>query len=218
MHKANPNIGESIPVMRVVKSWADVVKRLGNPRTVLVMDSYYLDGAGRSYLRENNVQYVAAITKERFPAVFDLVKEKVTKPGEWNGVHNDETSETVIHYWDTDETIGKKLVISNAFERRFERGSKTIIPVYDLYKITFKSCDVFNKALHDRTWPHKHGGKNIPGDIGQQHNFIFSSILQNVYNCFLDVNLVDANNYDFKQMCLELSDALYSDNRVLSIN
>ena len=80
---------------------------------------------------------------------------------------------------------GKKCVYGNCFKRRKrKRGendgptSRTVIPAYDHYNSLFSICDNFNRALHDRTWPHKHGvGNGVAGDLGHKHNFALSSII-----------------------------------------
>ncbi len=209
LHSTDKTYGQTIPVISVVQDWADVVKAKGKPKTLLVFYSYYLDTAGRSYLDRRNVNYVGAITKERFPVIFDKVKDNIQRPGDWCGIHNDTTGESVVYCWDQDTNIGKKLVISNAMKKIESRRSSLIVPIIDLYKVTFKACDVFNKSLHDRTWPHRHGGANIPGDRGLQHNFALSCILQNVYNCYCDVRNIDMTLFDFETFCVELSDALF---------
>lgn len=209
LHSANKAVGESIPCSEVVKSWANVVQRLGDPNTLIVFDSYYLDATGRRYLVENNVKFVAAVTKERFANIFDKLKDKVERPGDWAGIHNPITRESAVYYWDKDENISKKLVISNALTKTTSRNCNENIPIYDIYQVTFKSCDIFNKSLHDRTWPHRHGGHSRCGDSGLQHNFALSCILQNVFNCYLDYHKIDPKTRNFVDMCIELSDAIY---------
>jgi hypothetical protein len=94
-------------------------------------------------------------------------------------------------------------------ERRWSKSQSQSIPIFDLYKLTFSVCDRFNKNLCHRTWPHKKGGKSTPGAPGVQHDFMFSVLLQNVFNCYLSLNRQPPEDADFKAMCLELADNLF---------
>lgn len=214
LHSTDKAYGETIPVMTIVQDWANIVKSKGKPNTLLVFDSYYLDGAGRKHLHDENVKYVGAITKERFGALFDKVKDKIQRPGDWYGLHNPQSKESVVYCWDQDINIGKKLVISNAMKLTDSLRSSMIVPIIDLYKITFKACDVYNKNLHDRTWPHRHGGRKRSGDFGLIHNFALSCILQNVFNSYCEICDIDMSTLDFETFCIELSDSIYESSRL----
>lgn len=102
------------------------------------------------------------------------MENKVSKPGEWAGVYRDKNGvkELFVFNWDTNKEVGKKFYLSNTFDKSATRhgASTNIIPACDAYKVTLNVCDVFNKMLQDRVWPHKHDGKHRPGDDGHQHN------------------------------------------------
>ena len=48
----------------------------------------------------------------------------------------------------------------------------------------------------------------MPGDLGHQHNFALSCILQNVFNAYLDVCDIDVKTYEFKTFALRLADEI----------
>jgi hypothetical protein len=77
LHHSDAFLGENIPVASVVQSWSEVVRKHGDPETLLTFDSYYLDNAGRQYLRQGNVKYIGSITKERFSQLHDLLAPKM---------------------------------------------------------------------------------------------------------------------------------------------
>lgn len=209
LHHCDPSIAQSIPTSQVVKSWSDVVKKLGQPETILTMDSYYLDRAGKKILADSGVKYIAAITKSRFEPFFNVTEPKINKPGQWTGLHNRLTSETVVLHWSNDSNVGKKMVFTNIMKILKGRVRKEMVPVYDLYKLTFKACDIFNKNLCDCTWPHKKGGRNCPGDLGVHHDFVLSATLQNVFNCYSELCRRHVEDLDFRQLCVELADELF---------
>ena len=50
--------------------------------------------------------------------------------------------------------------------------------------------------------------KYMPGDLGHQHNFALSCILQNVFNAYLDVCDIDVKTYEFESFALRLADEI----------
>jgi hypothetical protein len=120
---------------------------------------------------------------------------------------NEEKGEIFVHHWDIQSAVGKKYVISNAFQRHpTTRSTKGIVPAYDHYKQMFNSCDIFNRKLHDRKYPHRSGGRGKRGEAGHVHKFILSVMLQNIFNLHKSVSDCPLYNDSFKDNCLLLSD------------
>ena len=172
-------------------------------------DSYYLDHAGRALLQEKGVNFMCSVSGDRFHSLRDMVSDQVTKPGEWAGLWNDESNEAFFFVWDKNQNVGKKCVLTNAFRCKAKRTAKAIVPVWDHYKVSFNLCDQFNRDLHDCTWPHRHVGGSRLGDLASVHDFIFSSILQNVQNAWLDKQGFSSENFTFQDICTRLADELY---------
>lgn len=86
---------------------------------------------------------------------------------------------------------------------------KNVIPGYDAYKTMFEVCDRFNRNLHDRSWPHKRGGRKVRGEFGRQNDFIMAAMLQNTLNLWLCLRQRNPADYTFRQMCELLADDLY---------
>ena len=65
--------------------------------------------------------------------------------------------------------IGKKYVFSKAFikEKGLRTQDRTYIPAYHDYSDHFCHCDFFNRKLHDKSYPHKCGGRSTTGEDGQ---------------------------------------------------
>ena len=89
------------------------------------------------------------------------------------------------------------------------RRVDSLIPAYDHYVEMFKGCDIFNKMMYGRTWPHKQGGFQHLGDEGKQDDFAFSSLLLNTIVAYREINKLSENDFDYKAYCLQLSDELY---------
>lgn len=215
-------------VMRWVEAMAQFseVRPKGCPM-MLAFDMYYLSGGTREYLaREEtrkDVVVTASCKSSMFRAAEDKLKQAmaretkiVTQPGDWWGIYNPETQESLFRVYDTDKGVGEKLNYSTMIrevprrnavdtENRYIRGG------YDYYKQMFDVCDKFNRNLHDKTWPFKCGGRNARGDEHHQHNFAISCVLQNTFALFIDINdIMRADRKDFKGYCLELADEIYA--------
>ena len=77
MHHSDRTNGITVPVASIVKKWASIVKKLGcNGKTLLTMDSYYLDEAGRQYLQKEDIKYIAAVVRSRFEVPFQRLTQK----------------------------------------------------------------------------------------------------------------------------------------------
>lgn len=205
--------GESIPVNTVVKEWAKVVKYFVETKKseppVLIFDSYYTDNEGRNYLNQNNVKFIGAVMTSRFRNLMDNLIEHgdmVEKPGQTASIFNSQTNELFVHHWDVLTAVGKKYVISNAFERvPATRANTGIVPAYDQYKGLFNACDKFNRNLHDRKYCHRAGGNVRSGENGHTFKFLMASILQNTLNAFKSRLPDQSYDLTFAQMCYFLS-------------
>ena len=108
-----------------------------------------------------------------------------------------------------EEAVGEKFCLSDAFLPAPDPLRKFKIPAYDNYKIMFTACDNFNRALHDRKWPHKRDGKKTRRELGHQHTFAMAVVLQNTFNLFKKVRNLRKDYSCFKDMCYDLADELW---------
>jgi hypothetical protein len=76
LHDSDPSIGRVLSVSVIVNSWTNIVQTIGQPETILTMDSYYLDRAGKNLLAASQVKYIAAITEDRFKPFYELTQPK----------------------------------------------------------------------------------------------------------------------------------------------
>ena len=80
-----------------------------------------------------------------------------------------------------------------------------MIPGYSYYKQAFEACDNFNRALHDRCWPHKRGGRSLPGDIWNHHDFIQAAMLVNTTNACFFANGPESLSSTFEELVISLA-------------
>ncbi len=204
----------SMPVWQTTTDWANVVNRHGlkppNPNSIVIFDSYYSTRASLSTFESKNIMYLGSVKANNFKNFVKLVDPKVTQSGQWTGLYNPTSHTAFVHKWDKDERIGKKYVISNAFEKcRKQRELSHVTPVYDLYKLSFNACDVYNRKFHHRQWPHKLGGNYRLGELGHHNKFAISAALQNTFAVwkFFHPEFNFENKY--QELCFELADQLY---------
>lgn len=211
-------------MVNIVDRWIDAcVGANSRPECILCFDSHYLSAASRQYANsmKNQIKYSCSVQKNRINGIWTQMERvlretntEVRKPGDYEAIHNRTSGEHFVFSWDEDQNVGKKYNLSNAIiryprptrcnEEKNKRSS------YDIYKKVFNLCDTYNRSLHDRKWPFKHGGKDKPGEWGLQDDFAFSSILQNTFNLYnIDLNNIDVSEYSFEGYCIILSDELY---------
>ena len=76
--------------------------------------------------------------------------------------------------------------LSKAYRREYTKGTTVDMPVCGNYGKMFDPCDKFNKQVHGRIWPHRHGGKGRLGERGKFRLFAFGTVLLNTLNAFRD--------------------------------
>ena len=138
--------------------------------------------------------------------------DEVKRPGDYKGIFNTEEQQILIHFIDKEHNNQSKYVTSNAFKKiQKERAKAVDRPVYDIYGLIYSGCDHFNRNLHDRCFPYRKGGREAWGVAGNQHDFMFSSVLQNVFaaHCAINGLPTDASHFSFKNSCIALSDELF---------
>lgn len=196
-------------VASIVQIWCNIIKKLQEKKTLLTMDSYYMNNEAKQVLEENGVSFVAAFTKNKFNSITQEMEKKVNNPGEWYGIHNPTNRNSIVYHWSREESVGKKWVMTNCAPRTRTNKITRLVPVFSLYKLTFFVCDRFNNSLHGTTWPLRRGGYTRSGGRGAEYNFLFTCILHNTFNCFFDITNRSPSEIDFKQCCLDLADQLF---------
>jgi hypothetical protein len=137
-----------------------------------------------------------------------VLEPRVQKPGDYASAFRAETNEILTFHWNSDHNVGKKHVLSTAFDREIGRRTAVAkIAVSDEYKVMFATCDRFNRALNDRMWPHRHGAGGHVGDWLCVHDFFFSSTLQNVLNAWRSLH--NPERFEFQAACTQLSEDLF---------
>ena len=214
-HLSDPNRNISIKTSEIVEQWTTIATTLGgenaNPDAITTADSYYFDTTGRNICNDKKKKFVVGLQKNRFVSICDHLSGLVHAKKEVAAAYNEKTNEILVKYWDP-EHPQPKFVLSNAFkltkitEKTKQKSRDVTIPVYSEYAEMFNLCDRFNRNLHERTWPHKTGGKSRKGEHGQYHNFALSAILQNIFNLYHDVNGEDHTIPSFKDFFCNLAD------------
>ena len=72
----------------------------------------------------------------------------------------------------------------------------------------FETCDIFNRALHDRSWPRLRGGKGITGDMGCRHDFLMACVMQNARNAWLALGETGPSSHSFEEAMKDIATPL----------
>ena len=210
LHDAIGNLGEFIPVSKVVRHWGKVVHSFNTARkadTILVFDSYYMDDAAREGLAAKKIKFIGAVNPQRFPTLTRVVREGVNLRGMWKGLWNERRKELIVYSYTKD---GKQYTaLSNAYRRLATKSDTKSVPVCSDYGKMFAACDQFNSQIKNRIWPHRHGGRGCLGESGKFSSFAFGCVLQNTFNAYCDINAVGRDSIDYYSFCESLGSQLY---------
>ena len=194
----------------MVEMWSQHV--LGGPYvdndvdTLLVFNSFYRSNAIRDYLNQHKVKYVGAFHSNRLKVQCDMLRRKVRKGGDCAGTFNKSIGKIIMQYYAKGQQGQKEAkirtaIMSNAYRRFARPGTHHHRPAIDAYKIKVGVCDLFNRQIRHRIWPHRHGGKGTRGKRGKKDSCALRCILLNTFSAYL----VD---YDYYSFCEQLADRL----------
>ena len=113
--------------------------------------------------RPSRVKFIGTVTPTKFP-LCEAFQGRVTIPGQWDGLYHRDTGHLLVLYYNVDARLGRKYVLTNAYTQYSRPHDKTVVPVYDDYRVLFDKCDKYNRRLYHCTWPHKSGGRDVLGD------------------------------------------------------
>ena len=208
-HVTTSSMGTVTQCCKIVMDWANIIlSRHAN--TTLIIDSYYLSKAGRDYMNDKGVNYVAALKSDRFKKICDLLKPSVTESGQTSIAYNSNTKEAAVFHWSLDKCIGKRLVMTNAFRLFAAPTRKGTIPVYDFYNAGFAGCDQFNHRMHNRTWPFPVRRTKMGTDIACGWNYLFTTIVLNVWHIWIDIEPDTRMAVSFNKFMQSLASGLVS--------
>ena len=215
------NVCGSAPVQSVVKRWAEAIEQIESQSTLsednddrltwLMFDSYYTTSEVRTWLIEKGQRLIGSVKPERFNPEYHMIHRDgaADKFGEWKSLYNPNTEEVFTYHYDTAKGVGKKYCVSWGLKRMLSEPCVRLhegrIPAYSYYKNMFEACDQFNRALHDRQWPHKRGGRGIKGDQGCHHDYVMAVIMQNVRNAWCSLNQKQSSELSFEDLTVELA-------------
>ena len=219
------SLEERVGVAEIVEQWYNCIMEVGsdlvlpgqhpNPQTYLAADSYYQCSDARNFLLQKKQKFTMSCSKERVKVeVLRVHKDHPNNvPGDTRTIYNDETNELFTYHWDTQKGVGEKYNLSYGLvvETRKDpvKDNKDSIPGYCYYQQFFEYCDSFNAKLCERHWPHKRGGRGVPGDIGAHHDFIMASILQNTFTAYLAIANVNPDAISYETLAIDLALRLY---------
>lgn len=215
--------GEKLPVADIVRDWLPILllkvqpQLHGETKLVAVANSFYFSHDAIEIWRSSDavdrgVRFISATTEYKQSALAEWITDKVTKPGQWAGLYHEANKELFVHHWKVgvaDNKKAKKYVLTNALKRTTGVQPLASTPGSDEFQAMFGRCDNFNSQLVDSTWPHKHGGHNILGERGIEHDFAFTTALINAFNVFECFH----PKSDFRTHCLALADEIFEATR-----
>ena len=83
----------------------------------------------RNSLPLPSTMFIGSNRKSSMAKVCDSLKEKVNKPGQWEGLYHADSNLVIIEYYDFDPNIKKKTVLSNVFVNCKIKSYRTAVPV-----------------------------------------------------------------------------------------
>ena len=188
-----PNEDMAVKVIDIIKDWGGIVLRFDKWKSILVFDSYYMVEAGRQWLNENELYYLASFKQMNFRDIVDqlrsLCPHGASKAGQYAAIYRNDSTELAVKYVENSKECYCRFNLSNCFRPvPVRRPYMNVIFGYDHYKEMFPHCDKFNTNLHGRMHPHRTGSGKQPGEEGHANTMAMGSIFMNTFTLYEYLN------------------------------
>ena len=80
---------------------------------------------------------------------------------------------------------------------------------WDVYKVSFNGCDLFNKSLRNFSWPYEHRAQHGVSAEENIADFVEALVLQNTFNAWQSLNK-DNGNISYYEFLIILSNEIYN--------
>lgn len=128
--------GERAVVHNMARDWRSVIDSFSH-RYKLVFDSYYFSVDSVNVLeersangRQSRVKFSGAVTPTKFPLHGQSHYPRAA------GRHS------LVHYYNDDACLCRKYVLTNAYTQYLHLHDKTVVPVYNDYRVLFDKCAI----------------------------------------------------------------------------
>ena len=111
-------------------------------------------------------------------------------------------------HWSHENNVGRKFVYMNCFDLVAGSQGADDKQIYDHYNGGYNKCDAFNKQMHGKTWPWRHGGGSRMGMEPNAFDYTFTSILLNSTNAYSNLPENQQSDKTWKNIINVLADGL----------
>ena len=190
----------------ILKKWGEIILGKKN-KSILFFDSYYMSEDSLNFLKKNNIRYIASGSKAKNKNLYDLLRKKVNNKNYSSLLYNRKESEAVSLVRLNQNPLVEKITFSNSFriQEKMLGDNDGQPPLFYEYKAFFNGCDLFNHDMARRFFSNSSRSSHDGGDILANWNYLFTSVLQNIYNIYLDLNYKKRKNLSFCDFCEELA-------------
>ena len=212
-HTENTNLDEHVTTAAIIRAQVKFLRLLQPNRrfsTILVWDSYYGTLASLQYLREQRIPSIWCLNVQRFASYRALLDRFVQKTSDMAFAERakDEArdlDELITVFWSPDHRKAKRWTWTNALHRENEAKKGGYIPGFDHYEHAFNICDVFNRELHDKSWPYRYSGKSQSSEIQAGSDFLITIATVNMWNYWRSLDVPQQHVLSYERFCTQLA-------------
>jgi len=159
-------------------------------------------------MQEIGVNFYAALQEQRFKSICSLVKAKVIKTGDSAFARKqDEGKKDLVlcYHFSANSSIRRRFTMTNALVETNKKRRPGHFPGMTEYETSFSGCDIFNRRLKDKNWPHKHQSRTYEVQEMANSDYLFTVLLMNVQNLWIDKDKKNRKSVSFENFCTSLS-------------
>jgi hypothetical protein len=192
-----------------VKERVLILKKFSCNPPILVQDGYYTDSKAKKFMLEQKQLFISALNPRWWYELTNACAPAIKKVGRTTIMYNAKTKEALVGHHHP--TLGKKYVLTNAYNLRKSKTPNSTIPVFDDYGDNFGYCDEFNHLMHDRTWAFRRGGAaGASCVVSHADKSIWNFLMVNAWIMWRTINpgKKNPNPISFTNFCVQLSEEI----------
>jgi hypothetical protein len=215
-HTELVSLDQHVTTFDIISAQVDFLRPLQQGRrfeTILVYDSYYGTLLSLQYFREQRIPAIMCLNIQRFREYEALLDRFVQKTGEMAFAERakdnpGDLDELITLFSSPDHRKGRRYTWTNALRRQNERKAPASVPGFDHYEAAFNVCDVFNRQLHDKSWPYRYSGKAITSEYQAGSDYLFTVAVVNMWNYWRSLDVEHRHTMTYEQFCTDLAVAV----------
>jgi hypothetical protein len=89
------------------------------------------------------------------------------------------------------------------------------VPGFDEYELSFNVCDLYNRMMHDKSWPHRYSGKGYSSEYQAGSDYLFTVAILNMWNYWRALDFASRSQLSYEEFRTQLAVLICNSNFIV---